>query len=107
MKSKVNKILGWISFAAAAGMIGDILYCYLKYHSITSMQNIRACAIMLLIGAALMAIHGISLMKTKSNRPAVRIAFMIIILLGAVYGTACVNSMLDYVANPPSYESIK
>ena len=107
MKSKVNKILGWISFAAAAGMIGDIIYCYLKYHSITSMQNIKACAIMLLIGAALMAIHGISLMKTKSNRPAVRIAFMIIILFGAVYGTVCVNSMLDYVANPPSYESIK
>ncbi|MBO4878254.1 MAG: hypothetical protein J5501_09640 [Ruminococcus sp.] len=104
-KNKVNIILGIISIISAAALLADIIYCYEKYHTMTGMNNILPCTVVLTIGAFIMSITGIVLIKSRKNAPFKRTAIMLLLLIGVGFGTACVNSMLDYVARAPEYEA--
>lgn len=104
-KNKVNITLGIISILSAAALLADVVYCYEKYHTMTGMDNILPCTVVLTIGAFITSITGIVLIKSRKNDPFRRTAVMLLLLLAVGYGAACINSMLDYAAGSPQYES--
>lgn len=102
-KSTVNIILGISSFAAAAAMAVDTAYFCNKYSDIAKPDDIRSFCIFMIVGIIIMVIIGAALLKSRKHDPYKRIAMMLVLLLAAGYGTACLNSMLRYVAVTPQY----
>ena len=102
-KNKVNIVLGILSFAAAIGMVINMVCHINKYGDIAKTSDMTSYCITLSVGIAIMVIIGLVLINSRKHDPYKRIAHMLFLLLAAGYGTSCLNHMLVYVAVSPAY----